>query len=151
VSRGIPEAFEEYERDTAKRETPPELLEIKRTTKMAKVDLNALRTAASGARRAVSDADIQQYTRERDERDEAIESDPHSRPTLENVSAADRAPPPESGPLPVTSTETPISPIVPRPRPQTIPAWVVAFMVMGMLAIVAAAGTVGFALGRASR
>ena len=164
------ETFDEHERDTARRAYPKEIVEgIKRTTKMPKLDLAALRTE-SGTRPALSHEAIEQQVREKMEdglaeveRTSDVEVDPHSRPTVaagipETVlprregewSPASLA---ASTPLPIEAPRsiarpTPVSLSANAPERSPIAGWVVGVILGGLFLLVSAAGTVGFFLGR---
>lgn len=100
MSKGISETFDDHEQDTAKRGVSQEIVErARRTTKMQKVDLDAIRTE-SGTRLIVPPSEIEQHARSRTQsasppdEDTARETmpgaspwepDPHSRPTIEAV------------------------------------------------------------------
>ena len=164
------ESFDEHERDTARRAYPKEIVDgIKRTTKMPKLDLAALRTE-SGTRPALTHEAIEQHVREQMEgalaeveRTSGVEVDPHSRPTVA-AGILETVPPRREGewsphslaastPLPI---EAPAS--IARPTPLSldaterspIPGWVVGVILGGLFLLVSAAGTVGFFLGRHS-
>ncbi len=162
--------FDEHERDTAQRAYPREIVEgTKRTTKMPKLDLAALRTE-SGTRPALSHDAIERHVREKMEdafadvhRSSDIEVDPHSRPTIAAGIPA-TVPPKRDGEWSpdslAASTPRPFEPAADAPRATplavassrapSIPGWAVGFIVLGLVFLVSAAGTVGFILGRRS-
>ena len=167
------DAFDEHERDTAQRAYPKEIVDgTKRTTKMSKLDLAALRTE-SGTRPALTHDAIERHVRARMEdalaeveRVSGIEVDPHSRPTIAagfsqtmpakppgewspDALAASTTLPLETPPM---SRPTPLSTSVSLPMPERspIPGRVVGFILFGLLFLVSAAGGVGFFLGRRS-
>lgn len=186
---GVSDKFDEHEHDTARRAYPQEIVEgSRRTTKMARLDLDALRTE-SGTRPALTHDAIERHVREKIE--DALtdagraggEVDPHSRPTIEAgvfgampaahatdwsaatsaVSATHPAAaalgPAAGGPasaggaaLGPASRPTPLaaSLSVAPARRAPIAGWVVAFVLLGIVLMVSAAGAVGFALGRRS-
>lgn len=175
--RSSSDSFDEHERDTAKRAYPKEIVDgIKRTTKMPKLDLAALRTE-SGTRPALSHDAIERHVRERMENAlavvegaGAVDLDPHARPTIA-AGIPDSVAPKNDGewspqtlaaatPLPMealrdagpASRPTPFSASVSLPTPERspIPAWVVAVILSGLCLLVSAAGAVGFFLGRQS-
>lgn len=175
--RSSSDSFDEHERDTAKRAYPKEIVDgIKRTTKMPKFDLAALRTE-SGTRPALSHDAIERHVRERMENAlaevegaGAIDLDPHARPTIA-AGIPDSVPPKNDGewsprmlaastPLPIEaphhagpiSRPTPLSATVSLTGTERspIPGWVVAVILSGVCLLLSAAGAVGFFLGRQS-
>ncbi|MDF2695202.1 MAG: hypothetical protein K0S65_3585 [Labilithrix sp.] len=163
MNKGVSETFDEHEHDTAPRAYPQEVLDgTKRTTKMARLDLNELRTG-SGTRPVLTHDAIERHVREKMEDALAprtshvtsIVEDPHSRPTIEAGMAG------IFDPIPVThatdwtssSTEAPTEPVAPASasRPvKSISGWVVAVILFGLVLMLSAAGSVGFVLGRRS-
>ena len=162
--RSPSESFDEHERDTARRAYPKEIVDgIKRTTKMPKLDLAALRTE-SGTRPALSHEAIEQHVREKMEdalaeveRTSDVEGDPHSRPTVA-AGIPETVPPKREGewapaslaastPLPI---EAPRSIARPTHESAPIAGWVVAVILGGLFLIVSGAATAGFFLGRRS-
>ncbi|MBX3207410.1 MAG: hypothetical protein KF764_20345 [Labilithrix sp.] len=181
------EKFDEHEHDTARRAYPQEIVDgTKRTTKMARLDLDGLRTE-SGTRPALTHDAIERHVREKIddalagvEREDDSAADPHSRPTIEAgvfgamptnpeaaawlatgaviaaapASAPALTPPASASPasLGPASRPTPLasSSSIAPPRRAPIAGWVVAFVLLGLVMMVSAAGAAGFVLGRRS-
>lgn len=110
-------------------------MDAKSTTRMAAIDLHALRTA-SGTRRAVSEADLERHIRAK--ADSAIDADAHSRPTI-------------TGPAPIIVAAASVDEHAKNEVAPPIAPWVVACILFGLTFLMSAAGTVGFFLGRYSR
>jgi hypothetical protein len=173
VNKGVSETFDEHEHDTARRAYPQEMVDgSKRTTKMAKLDLNELRTE-SGTRPVITHDAIERHVREKMEgalvdRSSGVTEDPHSRPTIEagmlgaipashtNEWASTPAqfePPASFEPMGRISASrpTPLSATMSMPSPErSIAGWVVAVILIGLVFMLSAAGVVGFVLGRRS-
>jgi hypothetical protein len=159
------DAFDEHEVDTARRAYPQEIVEgTKRTTKMARVDSADLRTA-SGTRAVLTPDVIERHVRAKmgGSLSSAIEEeDAHSRPTIEAGFVHARPQSQESGWAP--SPLEPFAPATPSSRPtppsaavpvrsserSPVAGWVIAVVLLGLVLMVSAAGTVGFFLGRRS-
>ena len=181
MTKGVSEKFDEHERDTARREYPREIVEgTKRTAKIAKVDLNELRTE-SGTRPAIT-RDLIEKIRDALPHHALVSSeDAHSRPTIElttvtltvddqgqplgvDPSTLPTAPPPSEAttatPFP-TQVATPTAIVSPSssssisnekaPARSPIATWVVGMIVVGIALMLSAAGAVGFFFGRRTR
>jgi hypothetical protein len=155
VTKGISEKFDEHEHDTAPKAYPREILEgTKRTTKMAKVDLAELRTE-SGTRPILTPDLIERHVRENERAKQPSDAalapfeDPHSRPTIER-GFIDL--PPEShhpAPAPPQTAEPPKM-IAAASAPVMNIGWIVSAIVVAVVFLVSAAGSVGYVLGRRS-
>lgn len=89
MSKGVSDKFDEHEHDTARRAYPQEVVDgSRRTTRMAPLDLDALRTE-SGTRPALTHDAIERHVREKiddaltDAEHASGQVDAHSRPTIE--------------------------------------------------------------------
>ena len=179
MSKGVSETFDEHEQDTARRAYPSEIVDgTKRTAKMPSFDLNQLRSE-SGTRPALTHDAIERHIQEKMENalaevertSDTAEVDPHSRPTVDagvfgampqknegewspDSLAASTAP----GPLEPANLREPEARTGPLAAPvamtssihASVPAWVVGFIVFGLVFLVSAAGSVGYVLGRRS-
>lgn len=138
----VGEQFDEHERDTARRDYPPEL--VGEASRRTLVDGGEIRTS-SGTRPAITRDLVDRHLLERAAAPVPPDADVFSRPTVAGMPIVTL--PPSVQPSP-PAAEAPAP--APTPQGNPIATWVVGVVLLALIVLVSAAGTVGFFLGRRS-